>query len=207
MQKIGFACARSIFFITFAPEMSTYATEGQQTRAYSAYYGVWIGVVWTMSFALTVYGLTHPLAGNLGMILGLASIPLAVWMLRGFRDHVAGELPLRRAWHMAWMSMLGAALITTFAQYVYFAYIDGGALVRAYTDILAQPEAHEMLQKMMPGQDVDALTAEALETFSTTTPAQLATQFLFWNALLATIMALPVALASKSPFKKPGSNS
>lgn len=182
--------------------MSTYATEGQQTRAYSAYYGMWIGITWTMSFALTIYGLSHPLAGNLGLLLGMASLPLAVWILRGFRDHVAGELPLRRAWHMAWMLMLGAALITTLAQYIYFAYIDHGALVRAYTEILAQPEAHDMLQQMLPGQDVDALAAEALETFSVTSPSQLASQFLFWNALLATVMALPVALAAKSPFRK-----
>jgi len=183
--------------------MSTYATEGQQTRAYSAYYGLWIGILWTMSFALTVYGLRHPLASNLGLLIGMASVPVAAWMLRGFRDRVAGTLPLRRAWHMAWMTLLGAALITTFAQYVYFAYLDDGALIRAYTEILAQPEAHDMLQQMLPGQDIDALTAEALETFATTSAAQLATQFLFWNTLLATIMALPVALAAKSPFRKP----
>ncbi|MBQ7443309.1 MAG: DUF4199 domain-containing protein [Bacteroidaceae bacterium] len=182
--------------------MSSYATEGQQTRAYSAYYGLWIGICWTMSFALTVYGLTHPLAANVGTLVGIASLPLAVWLLRGFRDHVAGELPLRRAWHMAWMSMLGAALITSLAQYIYFAHIDGGAMLRAYTDILAQPQAQELLRQLLPGQDTDALTAEALEALATTSAVQLTFQFLFWNVLLATVCSLPVALAAKSPLRK-----
>ena len=139
-------------------------------------------------------------------LLGIASLPLAVWMLRGFRDRVAGVLPLRRAWHLAWMTMLGAALITSFAQYIYFAYIDGGAFLRAYTDILAMPEARDMLGQMMPGQDIDAIANEFIETMAATSPAQIAMQLLLWNVLLATVMALPVALAAKSPFGAPKAN-
>ncbi len=181
--------------------MQTYATEGQQTRAYAGYYGLWVGIIWIASFALAVYGLTHPWASNLGLLVGVASFPVATSLLRGFRNNIAGQLPLRRAWHMAWMMMLGAAMITTLGQYVYFAYLDDGALVRAYTDLIAQPQAHDMLQSMLPGQDVDAIVSEALATFSATSPAQLSAQFLMWNALLATITALPVALAAKSPSK------
>jgi len=169
----------------------------QQTRAYAGYYGLWVGSCWIACFSLFMAGLTQPLLSNVGLLVGLASLPLAVWLLRGFRDHVA-PLPLRRAWYLAWMTFGAAALLCTAAQYIYFAYIDGGHLMRAYTDMLQQPEVHDMLQQMLPGQDVDALTSQALDAFASTPPSELAIQFLFWNILLATVVAFPTALFSFS---------
>lgn len=173
-------------------------TDAQQSRAFAAWYGLWVGVLWVASFGLTVWGLTTPVVGNFALLVGLASLPLAVWMLRGFREVVA-PLPLRRAWYMAWMMFLCAALLTTAAQFVYFAYFDEGRIAVAYSGIIAQPEMHDMLQRMMPGQDVDALANEAITAFNETPPSQLAIQFLFWNVLLATIFAIPTAFLS---FKK-----
>ena len=178
------------------------ATERQQTRAYAALYGLWVGLCWVASFALTMYALAHPSVGSLGIVVGVCSVPLGVWLLRGFREQVA-PLPLRRAWYMAWQMMLAAALLCTAAQYVYFAYLDGGTLVRSYGEMLEQPEMHDMIQQMMPGQNVDELMNEALATFSATPPSQLTLQFLFWNVLLATFIAFPTALFS---FTRPKDN-
>ena len=172
----------------------------QQTRAYAGYYGLWVGACWIACFGLSMAGLTQPLLSNVGFLAGLSSLPLAVWLLRGFREHVA-PLPLRRAWHLAWMTFLAAALLCTAAQYIYFAYIDGGRLMRAYTDMLQQPEIHDMLQQMLPGQDVDTLANQALETFASTPSSDLAIQFLFWNVLIATVVAIPVAFMSKDKSK------
>ncbi len=169
----------------------------QQIRAYAAQYGLWVGLCWVASFALTMYALSHPSVGSFGMILGLCSVPLGVWLMRGFRQTVA-PLPLRQAWYMAWLMFLGAALICTAAQYVYFAYIDGGQLVRSYSELLEMPEMHDILQQMMPGKDIEAMMNEALNTFSSTPPSQLALQFLFWNVLIATLFAFATALFSFS---------
>lgn len=182
-------------------ERTSSATAAQQTRAYAGYYGLWVGACWIACFGLSMAGLTQPMLSNIGFLAGLASLPMAVWLLRGFRDHVA-PLPLRRAWHLAWMTFLAAALLCTAAQYIYFAYIDGGHLMRAYTDMLQQPEVHDMLQQMLPGQDVDTLANQALETFSTTPPSELAIQFLFMNVLIATVVAIPVAFMSKGEKEK-----
>ena len=182
--------------------MSTYATEGQQTRAYAAYYGLWIGITWIVSFALTIRGLSSPITSNLGFITGLASLPLAVWFIRGFRDNVVYELSFRRAWHLALLTLFAAAMLTTFAQYIYFAYLDNGALALAYSEAFAQPETQDMLRQMLPGQDVDALFQEAMTTFQAMTPAQTALQFLFWNIVLANVAALPIAAASKGKRKE-----
>ena len=54
-----------------------------------------------------------------------------------------------------------------------------------------------MLSRMLPGQDTEAMMNEALSLFAATPPSQLAIQFLFWNVLLATIVAFPVALLGK----------
>lgn len=173
------------------------ATEAQQTRAYAGYYGLWIGLCWVLSFGLTMAGLKSPLLSNIGTLAGIMSLPLGAWLLRGFRDHVCA-LPLRRAWHLSWMMYLAGALICTAAQYIYFAYLDDGLLVRTYSELLQQPEVQDMLSRMLPGQDALGLMDEALSTFASTPPSQLAFQFLFWNVLLASVVALPVALTGRS---------
>lgn len=177
-------------------------TESQQTRAYAAYYGLWVGVMWVASFALTMWGLRTPMAGSFGLLIGLCSVPLAVWLLRGFREVIA-PLPLGRAWRMAWLMFLGAALLCTAAQYIYFAYLDNGLLMRTYSEMLQQPEMQDILAKMMPGQDMTASMEEALSVFAATPPSQLAIQFLFWNVIIATFCAFPTALFS---FSRPKEN-
>lgn len=172
------------------------ATPAQQTRAYAGYYGLWVGLLWVLSFGLTIYGLGSPLAGNLGLLAGFCSLPLGIRLLRGFRDNI-GPLPLRRAWNMAYLMFLAAALICTAAQYVYFAYLDKGYVARIYTDLLQQPEVQDLLSRMLKGQDTQAVASEALAVFSSTPPSLLAMQFLFWNVLLATICAVPTALMGK----------
>ena len=52
---------------------------------------------------------------------------------------------------------------------------------------------------LLPGQDALGMMDEAINTFAATPPSQLAFQFLFWNVLLATVVALPVALMGKGP--------
>lgn len=181
-------------------------SDAQQTRAYAGYYGFQVGLCWVVSFGLTIAGLRSPILSNLGLLTGICSLPLAVNLLRGFRDHVS-PLPLRRAWHLAWMTFLAAALICTIAQYIYFAYFDKGLLVRSYTEMLQQPELHDLMQQMvqrtLPGQDLDTVVNEVLGTFSATPPSQLALQFLFWNVLLATVLAIPTMLMA---YKKNDNN-
>ena len=170
--------------------------DSQQTRAYAGYYGLWVGLCWAASFGFYMAGLTHPLVSNIGLLVGVCSFPLGVRYLRGFRDHVA-PLPLRRAWHLSWMMFLAAAMICTAAQYIYFAYLDNGQLVRSYSEMLQQPEIQDLVTRMMPGQDGLAMMDEALNMFAVTPPSQLAFQFLFLNVLLATVLALPAALMAK----------
>ena len=171
-------------------------TEAQQTRAYAGYYGLWIGLCWIASFALTVRGLQSPLVSDLGFLVGIASLPLGIRLLRGFGKDIA-PLPFGRAWHLAWFMFGAAALLCTAAQYIYFAYLDGGLLVRTYIELLEKPEMQELM-KMAMGPNGVTMAEEALNTFAATPPAQIALQFLLWNVILATLFAFPTALISYS---------
>ena len=174
----------------------TEVTESQQTRAYAGYYGLWAGLCWIGSFALFIVGLQEPLAGNFALLVGICSIPLMVYLLRGFRDTIA-PLPLGRAWHMAWLGFLAAALLTTAAQYIYMAYIDGGLLMRSISEMMEQPEMVEIMRQLMPG-DGEQMLNESFNTLLATTPSQFALSYLFWNIILATFFAFPTALFSYS---------
>ncbi|MCR4995532.1 MAG: DUF4199 domain-containing protein [Bacteroidales bacterium] len=174
---------------------TTSVSEAKQTRAYAAYYGFWTGLCWVGSFALAMLGLKQPFLGNLGLLLGLSSVFVGVKLLRGFREQVA-PLSLRRAWSMSWMMFVASALLCTAAQYIYFAFLDNGLLMRTYSEMLEMPEMQDLLSKMMPGQDPKAMMDEALAMFAATPPSQLAMQFLFWNVLLAIFFAFPTALFS-----------
>ena len=175
-------------------------TQAQQSRAYAFHYGFWVGLCWAGSFMLSAAGLSSPLMGNLGLLLGLGSLALGVSLLRGFRDHV-GPLPLGRAWYMSWLMFMAAALICTASQYIYFAYLDDGAFVVAYTEMLQRPEMEEAVNKMFSQEDMRKQMDEYITIFSTTPPAQKAASFMFFNVLLASIVAFPVALLSKDPMK------
>ena len=170
-------------------------TPGQQRRAYAAWYGVQVGLCWIASFGLSMWSLREPFAGNFALLTGLASIPLGAWLMRGFQTNIA-PLTARFAWHMAWMMFLCAALLTTAAQYIYFAYIDGGLLARAYSEMLNNPVYQPLLEKLMPGQDLETMVNEFTAMLYNTSPIQMTMQLAFWNALIATLFAIPTAFFS-----------
>lgn len=172
-------------------------SESRQTRAYAANYGWWVGLSWIGSFALFILGLKEPLAGNLGLLLGLSSLLQMIYLLRGFRDNIA-PLSLGRAFRMAWLAFMAAALLTTAAQYIYMAYIDDGLMMRSFSEIMQQPEMAEAMRQMMPGQDGEKILNESFQALLATTPTQFAFSFLFWNMVLATLFAFPTALFSFS---------
>lgn len=169
-------------------------TDGQQTRAYAGYYGLWIGLCWIASFALTVRGLQSPFLSDLGFLLGFASLVLGIKLVSGFAKNVA-PLPLGRAWRLAWLMYGAAALLCTAAQYIYFKYIDGGLLVRSYQELLEQPQMQDLIKKAM-GPEGMTMVQDALNLFAATPPAQIALQWLLLNIILATIFAFPTALFS-----------
>lgn len=168
------------------------ATSYRQLRAYAAQYGAIIGMMWIVSFAFYIIGLTRPLLGNIALLVGIMSVVAAGFLIRKFRNEVS---PLRfaQSWWMGILTYMYAALLMAVAQFIYFRYIDQGLLVDTYTAVMQQPEAIAMMQSMMPGEDVAQTTAEVTELLQSITPIQFTFEFLIYNLILGFILAIPTA--------------
>ena len=164
----------------------------KQLRAFSAQYGAVVGLMWIISFAFYIIGLTRPLVGNVALLIGLLSVVVAGFLIRKFRNEVS---PLRfsQSWWMATLIYLYASLLMAVGQFIYFRYIDNGLLLETYSNLMQQPEAMALMQSMMPGEDVEAAMRQTLEVLGNITPIQLTFEFLIYNLLLGFLLAIPTA--------------
>ena len=97
------------------------ATSYRQLRAYAAQYGAIIGMMWIVSFAFYIIGLTRPLLGNIALLVGIMSVVAAGFLIRKFRNEVS---PLRfaQSWWMGILTYMYAALLMAVAQFIYFQF-------------------------------------------------------------------------------------
>ena len=167
-------------------------TNYTQLRAYAAQYGTIVGLMWIVSFAFFIAGLTQPLVGNASLLIGMVSVAIAGYLIRKFRHDVAA-IRFRQAWWMSTQIFMYASLLMAIAQFVYFRFIDDGLLIRTYTEVMQQPEAAAMMQSMMPGEDVTAVVADVTAQLQQITPIQLTFEFLVYNLLLGFILSIPTA--------------
>lgn len=177
------------------------ATSYRQLRAYAAQYGAIIGLMWIVSFAFYIVGLTRPLLGNIALLVGILSVVAAGFLIRKFR-HEVSPLRFAQSWWMGILIYMYAALLMAVAQFVYFRYIDNGLMVSTYSTVMQQPEAIAMMQSMLPGEDVSQTTTEIVELLQSITPIQFTFEFLIYNLILGFILAIPTAwigLSGKKP--------
>ncbi len=173
------------------------ATSYRQLRAYAAQYGGIIGLMWVVSFSFYIIGLTQPLIGNIGLLMGIMSVWAAGMLIRKFRR----EIVAIRYWHSWWMGVLifmYAALLMAAAQFIYFRYIDNGLMIDTYATIMQQPEAVATIQAMMPGEDVTKMTEEVISLLKTISPIQLTFNFLTYNLFFGIFLAIPAAWIGRS---------
>ena len=156
----------------------------KQLRAFAAQYGAVVGLMWIVSFAFYIIGLTRPI--------GLLSVVTAGFLIRKFRGEV---FPLRfgQSWWMATLIFMYASLLMAVAQFVYFRYIDNGLLLQTYSTIMQQPEAVAMMQSMMPGEDAAEVSRQVIDLLKSISPIQLTFEFLVYNLMFGFLLAIPTA--------------
>ncbi|MCD8317601.1 MAG: DUF4199 domain-containing protein [Paraprevotella sp.] len=164
----------------------------KQVRAYAAQYGTVVGLLWVASFAFYIIALTHPMIGNIGLLLGLSSVLVAGFFVRRFIREIT---PLRfgQAWWMRTLIFIYASLLMAVGQFIYFRYMDQGRLIEAYTVILQQPSTTVMMQNLMPGTDPKGISRQIIDIFRNISPIQLTFEFLTYNLLLGFLLAVPIA--------------
>ena len=169
--------------------------EYQQLKAFARVDGAYLGAVWIASFALYIGGLTSPLMGIAGALMALLSPVFAAFRLAKFRDNArGGAISFRRAAAYYILTFMYASLLMALAQYIYFAYIDGGYIVQAYSAIMSTPEATAMLKAYgMSGQQLQ----ESINLLAQTEPIYIVLNILSMNVTCGIVLSLPAAAIIK----------
>ena len=166
-----------------------------QLRAFARVDGTYVGILWIASFACYLGGLSSPMLGFVGGILAVASPFFAAKRLIKFRDDIrAGEISGRRSMLYYALMFFYASLLFALAQYLYFAFLDGGYLMREYTSMLSSPEMKQAMQ--VYGMTADQLM-EGLKEFANASPIMTALNIMTMNITIGLIFSLPVSLITR----------
>ena len=156
-------------------------------------YGTWMGVYWALKFMLVPLMFTIPLASLFFLGLTVAVPFVGYFFVRHFRDRycLKGRITFAQAWMFVFLMYAFAALLVSVAHYIYFAYVDGGALLGTYVEQL------EQLEQLYP--ELVGTVAEykkAAELLVAMSPIDLTVQMIVNNLFYGMILALPTALVA-----------
>jgi len=172
--------------------------QAAQLRQKSMALGTALGVYYIVKFCLFPMSLqSGTLWGMLFIVLTLL-VPFVVWrMVRRYQQASMPEgMPFVVAWTFALRIFFFASLLVAVAHYVYFAFIDGGALAQAYTDSLAtlRDTPVEGIGDPLTWQNQLDTLAQTIQAIAALTPIQLVMELfvnnLFWGSIAALFIAL-----------------
>ena len=169
--------------------------------------GAVVGLYYIGKFCLFPLSLHSTFAALLFLGLTLM-VPFLVYRLvRLYRDrYLGGDIDFSRAFVFALLIMAFGSLLAAAAHYIYFAYIDGGAMVAALEQSIGQLTAIDLstLEDAEGTETAIAQLNEYVELMRTTmaqlsamTPIEMTMGMLSNNASWAIAVALPVALFAK----------
>jgi len=165
-----------------------------QMKAFARVDGALLALLWIGSFACYVLGLATPFYGLVAMLLMVATPFFVGARLGKFRDvGLGGIISLRRGWAYSVYVFFYAAILLALAQYVYFAFIDQGYLMLAFTQALSTPEAKQMIEDAGMQQAV----RESLESMGQLRPIDYALNVLTFNIMVGIVLGLPIGALMK----------
>lgn len=179
--------------VTFTIDMTP--EEYKQLTAFSRIDGVYVGMLWTFSFAFSMVGLTSGTMGIIGTLLAMFSPAYAYMRLRKFRDYARnGEISFGRAMLYYVFIFFYASIIFALAQVVYFQFIDSGYMLRAYEAIVSTPEARKMLT--LYGLNHKELM-DSVREMATTSPIVMALNVMSFNITIGIALSIPMAFIAR----------
>lgn len=113
--------------------MRNQANQGQPTMIhYAMNTGVVVGAYYIIKFCLFPLSFVSAFSGMLFIGLTLMVPYLIFKLVKTYRDrHLGGHIEYFHAFLYAVLIMMFGSLLASVAHYIYFAYIDGGAMVEA----------------------------------------------------------------------------
>lgn len=167
--------------------------------------GAVAGLYYIAKFCLFPLSLHSTMAALLFLGLTLV-VPFLIYQLvRRYRDqYCGGQIEFTRAFFFSILTMGFGSLLAAAAHYIYFAFIDGGAMVGALTQSIEQLQSIEL--SALEEVDADAVTqfvqyvevmkqtAQQLQALS---PIDITMGMLSNNFSWSVILSLPIALLIK----------
>ena len=168
-------------------------------RAHSMNFGLWVGILCSLSFLFAVYARGGLLLAQLGNLLGIFAIILAGMFLRKYRELIS-PLTFGQACRISFLTYFFASLITAVVQFIYFRYLDHGQVAEQMTNLLESPEYQQMLQRLSGQSDVKDIMESATSLLYN--PIQMTIQLTWMNLILSIILTPLTALIGITGGKK-----
>lgn len=163
--------------------------------------GLVAGTIWVASFLMVVYGY-RGVMGEVGYLLGMASVPMIGMRLRRIRRSLEG-MTLMNAWWVAWMTFMCAMLLTTAAQYVYFQWLDDGRMVEGILSLLRDEQVVKAYSEA-GGQEMLGQLTSAVEQLGLLDVRELVMSFMSSNIMIGMLASILAALMTiNARFAKP----
>lgn len=165
-----------------------------QLKAFARIDGALLAVMWTVSFACYVVGLSSPMLMIGGMLIAVCSPLFAASRLRKFRDGAReGTISFGRGYAYTILMFFYAALLFAIAQYVYFQFIDNGYLMNCLVEMIDSEQNRQVIQAYGLSEALN----DSLKQMAETRPIDYAVNYLTLNIMLGAVLGLPIAAVVK----------
>lgn len=162
------------------------------TFEYAQHMALPLAFWWILSFVCQMQAVVLPLLGFLAYGLGLFSICALARNVALFRA-LENATSWLRLLCLSVLTCMLCSLITTFAQHLYFRFLDGGAFLSSVMQAMEQPEFVNSWQEMQSGVTLEELKGQ----LSAITLGDLTMAFLWLNVLLSLFIAPFATMLSK----------
>lgn len=165
-----------------------------QLKAFARIDGALLGLLWIVSFACYIYGFSNAIYSLLAVVTALSSPVFVAVKAYRFKTNVrSGEISFMRSFAYSALIFFYGALIFALAQFIYFAYIDGGTLFSNFHSIISGPEARQLIGS----QASLSYIQNNLSTLMSMSPIELALNFLSTNITIGIILSIPIAFITR----------
>ncbi len=160
-----------------------------QLKAFARQDGFLLFLLWVASFAIIV----HSPTSSWGSLLAMATPFFVGWLLIKFRDYaLKGVISFRRALAFCVFTFFYASMLFAVAQYVYFRFMDNGALMSTLISTIKTLEPFYKAQ----GVSVEGLK-QSITMIGELTPVEIAFVFMMQNIFMGFFMSFPIALVTR----------
>ena len=175
------------------------APEYIQLKAYARQDGFFLALLWIASCASYILGISNQLLAMLALMLALMTPFFVAGRLRKFRDEGRdGLISFSRSYAYTIFVFFYGAVLLAVVQFLYFAYVDNGYLLRTFMTAVSTEEGQQLLQQYGMTQMVD----ESLTEMASIRPIDYALNILTVNIMIGFVLGVPIGLVSYRTVKR-----